>query len=161
MEGTGKVVGRKAPEFSLADEKGETRTLDEFLANGPLMVVFYPGDFTPVCTKQLCNYRDSQEDFSNLGIQVVGISRNPPESHAKFKETYQLPFPLLSDSKSLVARAFGCTSKLLFGAVTRAVYIINSKGVILYEYVEPTPLTRRKSDELVGVLKDLKTAALI
>ncbi len=101
------------------------------------------------------------EDFSKLGIQIVGISRNSPESHARFKKEHAFTFPLLSDTGSLVARAFGCTSRLLFGAVTRAVYVINKQGTILYEYVEATPLTRRKSDELIGVIQDLKASKLI
>lgn len=161
MQGHGTVVGKMAPEFKLLDETGEPRELSELIADKPLLLAFYPGDFTPVCTKQLCNYRDSLSDFDGLGIRVVGVSKNDIVSHKRFKERYQIPFALLYDPKNLVARAYGCQSRLIFGMVSRAVFIINQGGVILYQYVEPTPLTRRNSDELVTIVKALQDKGLL
>jgi len=158
MEDSQKTTAKKAPEFTLSDETGEPRSLSQLLQHGSLMIVFYPGDFTPVCTRQLCNYRDDIKTFSEQGIQIVGISGNSPESHAKFKKQYGLPFPLLTDLNNLVARDYGCTSKLLFGAVSRAIIIVATDGSILYKHVEATPLTRRKSDELLQIIKALPRA---
>jgi peroxiredoxin Q/BCP len=161
MEGKGAVVGTEAPEFSLLDETGEPISLHETLEKGPVLLAFYPADFTPVCTRQMCNYRDSLEEFNAQGIQILGISRNTVDSHKRFKARYDIPFPLLSDPKNNIARLFGCTSLLLFGGVSRAVFIVDQKGRILYRYVEPTPLTRRNSKELVQVIQQLKAQNVI
>jgi thioredoxin-dependent peroxiredoxin len=161
MEGQGVVIGKKAPDFTLKDHQGGTVTLSKVIPVAPTLLVFYPGDFTPVCTKQLCNYRDNFEDFNRFGIQIFGISPNDVQKHAEFAKAYEFPFLLLSDPGQQVAKSFGCTSLLMFGKVSRAVFMINTKGVILYRYVEPTSLTRRKADELVGILTDLKENKLI
>jgi peroxiredoxin Q/BCP len=161
MEGTGTVIGKKAPDFTLKDHQGGTVTLNQVTPVAPILLAFYPGDFTPVCTAQMCNYRDNFESFIKHGLQVFGISHNDPESHAKFAKEYDFPFLLLSDPENKTAKAFGCTSLLMFGKVSRAVFILNTKGVILYRYVEPTTITRRKADELVGIIDDLKSNKLI
>lgn len=154
-------VGLSAPSFNLPDENGKVRSLQEFLKQGPLLIAFYPGDFTKVCTSQLCNYRDRFDDFKKLGIQVVGISDNTPGEHQNFSKEYQFPFPLLTDSKKEVAKLYGCTSLLMFGGVSRAVFILSAQGQILYRHVEPTVLTRRKADELMGILTDLRQKNLL
>lgn len=161
MEGQGVVIGKKAPDFVLKDQSGGVVTLSKVTPVAPTLLVFYPGDFTYVCTKQLCNYRDNFEQFNKFGIQVFGISSNAKERHEEFAKTYDFPFLLLSDPGSQVAKSFGCTSLLMFGKVSRAVFIINTKGIILYRYVEPTTLTHRSAAELVGILQDLKDNKLI
>lgn len=161
MEGTGTVVGTHAPNFVLPDHTGQDVALNEFCREGPVLLVFYPGDFTPVCTKQLCNYRDNLDQFFKFGIRVVGISSNSVEDHKRFAARYQFPFPLLSDQDKTVAKLYKCHSFLMFGAVSRAVFIIDKNQRILYRYVEPTVLTRRSADELVGILRDLKAHNLI
>ena len=161
MEGVGTVVGKKAPDFTLVTHQGIKITLSEELKSSSVLLAFYPGDFTPVCTRQLCNYRDRLNDFSNLGIKMLGISANTPESHAKFVKTYGFHFPLLSDPDKEIARLYNCRSLFMFGGVSRAVVIINRKGVILYHYVEPTVLTRRSADELIGILEDLEKNSLL
>ncbi|MCC6278650.1 MAG: peroxiredoxin [Oligoflexia bacterium] len=159
--GDGQVVAKKAPDFELRDHKGGVVKLSEALRVAPALLVFYPGDFTPVCTAQLCNYRDNFESLIKHGVQVFGISQNTPEEHAKFAGEYDFPFLLLSDPGNAVAKAYGCTSILMFGKVSRAVFIVNTKGIILYRYVEPVAITHRKADELVKVLSDLKENNLI
>ncbi|HEX4924841.1 MAG TPA: peroxiredoxin [Bdellovibrionales bacterium] len=147
---------QRAPDFTLPDHKGGTVNLYEALKNGPAMLVFYPGDFTPVCTAQLCNYRDNIERFAGHGVQVFGISEDAPEQHARFAKEFEFPFPLLTDKGQAVAKAYGCTSLFMFGKVSRAVFIINSRGAIVYRYVEPLAITRRKADDLIAVISDLK-----
>ncbi len=161
MEGLGTVVGKKAPNFELKDHMGGIVKLSEVLQVAPALLVFYPRDFNPVCVKQLCNYRDNMEEFTRFGLQVFGISENPVDHHQAFAEKYDFPFLLLTDPRHQVAKAFGCTTLLMLGRPSRAVFIINSQGIILYRYVEPTTLTRRSATELVGILNDLKQHGLL
>ena len=89
-------VGDKAPDFTLPSTQGDV-TLSQRLANGPVLLVFYPGDDTPVCTKQLCDYRDNLAVFSELGVQVIALNRQPLASHEKFAKKHTLPFPVAAD----------------------------------------------------------------
>jgi peroxiredoxin Q/BCP len=161
MEGTGSVVLKKANNFNILDSEGKPFEFFDVLKKGPVLMAFYPGDFTFVCTKQLCNYRDNWSDFQDLGIQVIGISPNPWQQHAKFTEQYKFPFPLLSDPGNAVAKNYGCTSLFLLGGVSRTTMVVNQSGLILYRYVEPTTFTHRKADELIGILRDLRTHNLV
>ncbi len=161
MEGIGTVIGKRAPDFTLKDHHGGTVTLSQVTSVAPVLLAFYPGDFTLICTKQMCNYRDNFQSFIKQGIQIFGISSNSIEQHVQFAKEYEFPFLLLSDPGNKVAKIFGCTSLLMFGAVSRALFIVNTKGVILYRYVEPTSLTHRKADELIGIIDDLKSNKLL
>jgi peroxiredoxin Q/BCP len=152
----GHIVGKRAPNFELLDQFGNPQRLYDLLTAGPLLLAFYPGDFTTVCTKQLCNYRDHMEDFRHLGIQVVGVSPSPVFSHSKFAKQHDFQFKLMSDAKSVVARHYEIQSIFMLGRVSRAVFIINRAGIILYRYVEPTTLTHRAADDLVKILTELK-----
>ena len=146
----------KAPNFELLNEANQKITLSSLISKSPLMIVFYPGDFTPVCTKQLCEYRDSFEDFTKLGIQIIGVSKNTPEEHKSFKEKYNFQFHLLSDPSNKIAKAFNCGSKWMFGAVSRAIVIVDQNQDILYRYVENLPITRRKVDEIQETILSLQ-----
>lgn len=150
-------VGDEAPYFRLQNEKSEWMTLHELTDKGPVILVFYPGDFRMVCTKQLCSYQDAMNDFKKLGVQLVGISANPPEEHLRFKERYNFEFPLLTDTSRLVSKAYGVVSLLLMGGISRSAFIVSPKGRVLYRYVEPTPLSRRRPDELLKVVSELKS----
>lgn len=152
----GIIIGKPAPVFTLQDHTGILVDLNDSIKVSPAILVFYPGDFTPVCTKQLCDYRDNIEQFHHLGVQLFGISKNDQESHSKFVKEHRFPFPLLSDPENKVARQYGCSSLFMLGNISRAVFLVNTKGVILYRYIEPTVMTRRKSDELISVIKQLR-----
>lgn len=146
-----------APNFKLPNSSGGTTELDELLTSGPIMLVFYPGDFTPTCTKQLCDYRDQWDQFQKLGVQIVGISTDPIDSHKKFISSFKFPFPLLSDPSNQVAKSLKATSKWTLGFLSRSVVIIGKNREILYRYVEPLPLTRRKTQDLIPVIEKLKS----
>lgn len=161
MEGQGMVVGKKAPDFELSDHKGGKVRLYDSLKVSPVLLVFYPGDFKPVCTRQLCNYRDNMAHFAEFGVQLFGISENPTDRHGEFAQKFDFPFLLLTDPGYQVAKAFGCTTLLMLGRPSRAVFIINTKGIILYRYVEPTTITRRSAEELIKILGDLKEHKLL
>lgn len=151
----------QAPDFTLNDQNGTPVTLSKCTADSPVLLVFYPGDFTPVCTAQLCNYRDNVASFSKFGLRILGISKNTPEEHRAFSGKYGFPFSLLSDPGNQVAKAYGCTSLWILGTVSRAIFVVGTQGQILYRHVEPTPITRRKADDLLDVLTDLKEKKLI
>ena len=145
----------RAPQFKLKNEDDEWIDSEALYASGPILIAFYPGDFTLVCTKQLCGYQNALASFEKLNIKLVGISSDPPEKHRDFKSTYQLKFTLLSDPGRVVAKAFGATSPFLFGATSRAVFIVDKMGHILYKKVEMVPVTHQKADELISVIEAL------
>ena len=154
-------VGAAAPDFRLMDHTGGEVSLYAVLANGPALLAFYPGDFTMVCTKQLCNYRDNMPTFRQYGLQVLGISGNTSADHQVFAKSFDFPFKLLSDPQKNVAKEYGCTSLLLLGGISRAVFIVGRDRRILYRYVEPTTLTHRKADEISENLKRLRSQGSI
>ena len=148
-------AGDRAPDFKLQNQDGEWKTLADLLKGGPILLAFYPGDFTPVCTRQLCGYQSAFEDFSGNGIRVVGISPDTVESHRRFREKYKLQFELLADPGKDAFREYGVISKLLFGRANRGVFIIDSNAKIAYERVEAVSLTHRKAPELLDAIRQL------
>lgn len=123
-------VGSLAPDFELPDEHGIVRALGELLADGPLVLWFYPGDFTPICTREACAFRDATPDLAPGAGRVVGISAQDAASHARFKQAYGLNFTLLADPERRVIRAYGATG--LFGLGTaRVTYRIGQDRRIL------------------------------
>jgi len=122
-------AGTKAPDFSLSDENGEQRKLSEFLAKGPLILYFYPADFTPGCTKEACSIRDLHDDIIKSGLQIIGVSPQSAESHTRFRETHKLPFPLMADEDKTVIKAYDVNGPLGIG-VRRATFLIDTDGVI-------------------------------
>ena len=122
-------VGDQAPDFELNDDEGQATTLDELLANGPLILYFYPADFTPGCTAEACDIRDIHADIRSVNANIVGISPQNEASHARFRARYELPFPLLYDRQKSVIRAFGVNGPMGFG-VRRVTYLIGQDKVI-------------------------------
>ena len=100
-------AGAKAPEFVLTSYEGIDTSLTDLLDNGPLILYFYPADFTPACTKEACSIRDSHRDIQAVGLNVVGISPQDEDSHRRFREQHDLPFILLSDPDKV---AIKCTT---------------------------------------------------
>lgn len=121
------AVGQTAPPFKLPSTKGEV-SLSAELEQGPVLLVFYPGDDTPVCTKQLCNYRDNLDSFADLGVRVVAINPQSIDSHNKFAVKYDLPFPVVSDSDGEVCRAYG--AKNFLGMTKRQLVLVGRDGVV-------------------------------
>src|SRR5580693_9228340 len=118
-------VGERAPEFTLPDETAKDRSLAGFLSAGAIVLYFYPADVTPGCTRQACILRDIHTEIESAGLRVVGISPQSPESHAKFKAKYNLPFVLLSDEQKTVIKMYGVNGPLGVG-VRRASYLIDA-----------------------------------
>ena len=99
--------GDSVPEFALPDQSGTTRSLSEFLANGPVVLFFYPAAMTPGCTREACHFRDIGAEFEAAGVQRIGISRDSVERQKQFADKHSFDYPLLSDTDGDVARMFG------------------------------------------------------
>ena len=144
-------VNDEAPGFTLKDDRGEDFSLEDQRGQ-KVLLVFYPGDDTPVCTRQLCDYRDGIESFEGLGVKVVGISNDSTESHRRFREKHDLPFTLLSDDDMSVAERYD--SKGMLG-VKRSIFLVDEEGIIRYLHIETLALFRRKREELLEVIEQL------
>jgi peroxiredoxin Q/BCP len=122
-------AGDKAPNFTAPLSDGTTFTLSAGLDKAPIVLYFYPKDFTPGCTKEACSLRDAFPRFQDFKTTVIGISYDSIESHKKFSQKHKLPFPLASDADKKVAKAFGVDG-LMFAK--RATFIVGKDGVILW-----------------------------
>ena len=128
------AVGDKMPKFSVIDETGKTVTEQDLLGR-KTVIYFYPKDSTPGCTAEACNIRDNYQSFMSRGYQVFGVSKDSQASHVKFKEKYDLPFPLLSDPTTEMLQAFGAWGeKKLYGKVSmgtlRKTFIFDENGIL-------------------------------
>ena len=121
--------GTRAPEFALEDQHGKRHTLKSLLADGPLILYFYPADFTPGCTKEACSFRDLQKDLVAARLRVVGVSPQDAASHQRFAAKHDLNFPLLADPDKKAVKAYDVDGPLGFG-VRRGTYLIDADGTI-------------------------------
>ena len=122
-------VGTKAPEFTLQDDRNKKISLSGLLKKGPLILYFYPADFTPGCTKEACSIRDIHDDLVAVGLTVAGVSPQDSDSHARFRDAHDLPFILLSDPDKEVARIYDVDGPFGIG-VRRATFLIGEDGKI-------------------------------
>ena len=144
--------GTQAPEFSLTDGNGSEWKLSD--QRGKVVVLlFYPGDETPICTRQMCSVRDRWADYAATGAEVVGLSTDSVESHKKFADNHDLPLRLLSDPGGKVAKLYGAQS-LIPGKVARSVFVIDAEGVIRYRDVRPLGLFRPKDVDVLEAIRE-------
>ena len=127
-------VGKKAPDFTLKDQGGNKIKLSDYKGK-PVVLYFYPKDDTPGCTKEACSFRDNFGMFKRKGIEVLGVSIDNEKSHVKFKEKYNLPFTLLSDSDKKVVEKYGVwIEKNMYGkkkwGTARKTFLIDEDGKI-------------------------------
>ena len=125
-------VGDEAPQFELEGTGPKTYRLSDYLGTG-VILAFYPGDFTPVCTRQFCSYRDDGDRLEALGVPMMGISPQSVESHERFAEKHGLTVPLLADPGKKVARAYGVVGP--GGFIRRSVFLIDGEGAVRYRHV--------------------------
>ncbi len=116
--------GTQAPDFVLKDENGADIALADLLATGPLILYFYPADFTPGCTREACSIRDIHNDIQAVGLRVAGVSPQDAESHARFRDEHNLPFTLLCDPDKVAVKAYDVDGPFGVG-VRRVTYLIN------------------------------------
>jgi len=143
--------GTVAPDFALPDAEGNPWRLSEHRGK-VVVVLFYPGDETPICTRQMCSVRDRWEDYAATGAEVVGISTDSVDSHKAFAANHDLPLRLLSDTDRKVADLYGANS-LVPGKVARSVFVIDANGMIRYRDVRPLGLFRPKDDDTIAAIR--------
>jgi peroxiredoxin Q/BCP len=144
-------IGTAAPDITLPDSDGKQWRLSD--QRGKVVVLlFYPGDETPICTRQMCSVRDRWEDYLVTGAEVVGISTDSIESHKKFVEHHDLPLRLLSDTDGKASSLYGARS-LIPGKVARSVFVIDAQGILRYSDVRPLGLFRPKDDTTIEAIK--------
>jgi peroxiredoxin Q/BCP len=137
-------VGDAAPDFELPGTGGKTYKLSDYRGR-KLVLAFYPGDFTAVCTKQFCSYRDQSEKLDQIGADVLGISPQSVESHERFTQEKSLNVPLLADEDKAVAKAYGVLAGPM---VRRAIFIIDEQGIIRHRKVTLVGLSFESVDDL-------------
>jgi len=152
-------VGERAPDFTLPDQDLKPRSLSEFRGK-KVVLAFYPGAFTSVCTKEMCSLRDSMSRFNELDAVVLGISVNDPFTQKAFAEANNLNFTLLSDYNREVIRKYGVYHEDFIGlkgytAAKRAVFILDRDGVIRYKWVSDDPTKEPDYDEIIRELSKI------
>lgn len=146
---------QKAPDFKLLNEKNETIMLSQFVGK-PFVLYFYPKDDSPGCTTEACSFRDSYNEYQNLGVEIIGISPDNSTSHEKFSKKYQLPFILLADPDHKVAELYGVWGKKKnygkeYDGIFRTTFLIDREGKIakVFKGVKP-------ADHSIEVLDEIK-----
>ena len=141
-------VGDIAPDFTLPGTGG-TYTLSQYRGQ-PVVLVFYPGDDTPVCTKQLNTYNDDLSEFTHVGAQVLAISAQDIASHETFAQKHGFGFPLLADVDKSVAQSYGTVGPL--GFPRRSVFVVDEAGLVIYAHRAIAGLTFRPVSEIIEAI---------
>jgi peroxiredoxin len=149
-------VGQKPPDFQLFDQDKKLRTLKEFQGK-KVVLAFFPGAFTSVCTKEMCTFRDSMQTLNGLNAQVVGISVNDPFTNKAFAEANKLQFPILSDYGREVVRKYNAFHDDFAGlkgytAAKRSVFVLDDKGMVRYRWVSEDPGKQPDYEEIKNAL---------
>jgi peroxiredoxin Q/BCP len=152
----GKIeVGDHAPEFELEATGGRIESLVDHRGRW-VILAFYPGDFTPVCTRQFCSYRDGADRLDELDADVLGISPQSVTSHERFASEHHLTVPLLADSDHATARAYGVVAP--GGLVRRSIFIVDPDGVVRYRHKALLGLRYRDVERLAEALESVRSA---
>ena len=151
--------GDRVPEFELPDQTGTVRSLTSLLADGPVVLFFYPAAMTPGCTKEACHFRDLASEFADLGANRVGISTDGVDKQAKFSDSQRFDYPLLSDADGKVAETFGVKRGLLgkFMPVKRTTFVIDTDRTVL-EVISSEVNMDTHADKALDVLQARKKA---
>jgi len=142
--------GDPAPDFTLAGTGGQEYTLSSYRGQ-PVVVVFYPGDNTAVCTTQLKSYTADFDEFEGVDAQILAISPQDVKSHEGFSQKHGFRFPLLADTDKAVGDAYGVLGPV--GFYRRSVFVVDRDGVVRYAHRAVAGLTYRKTDEIVSAVK--------
>jgi peroxiredoxin Q/BCP len=147
--------GMTAPKFSLKDETGTMRSLSDYLGH-QVILYFYPKDDTPGCTTEACNFRDDYSAYVDRNVIILGVSPDSVSSHKKFKDKFELPFPLLADENQSVCEAYSVWGEKNFMGknymgVLRTTFIIDEKGLVAHVFEDVKPA--QHSSEILAKLK--------
>src|SRR5919201_1729165 len=150
-------IGDSAPEFELPDADLKMQKLSNYMGK-PIVLAFFPAAESPVCTKEMCTFRDTLDELKNYGAQVIGISVDGPFANKMFTENRHLNFPVLSDYKREVINKYGIKMKDLaslrdYNAAKRSIFIIDENGKIQYRWISDNPLIEPNYQEIKDYLK--------
>ena len=145
-------TGELAPDFTLPDERGETRSLSEFLTSGPVVLFFYPAAMTPGCTAESCHFRDLAKEFAEVGAQRVGISPDPVARQQEFSARHGFDYPLLSDAEGAVAKEFGVRRSFGPLLTKRQTFVIDTDRRVL-EVIKSELRMAVHADKALAVLR--------
>ena len=153
-------VGEKAPDFTLVDADRKARSLSEFTGK-KIILAFFPGAFTGVCTKEMCALRDSMANFNAVDAQVVGISVDAPAANKAFATQNNLQFPLLSDYARDVVKKYGIPLENFAGlqgltVAKRSVFVLDNKGIVQYAWISDNPGVEPPYDEVKKALTSIR-----
>jgi len=148
-------VGDQIPNFSLIDNNGETFDTEDYIGKQPLVIFFYPKDNSPVCTSEVCSFRDSFAEFQELNAKIVGISSDHVISHDSFSKKHKLPYLLLSDHKKRVQKLFGVPKRFLGFSAGRVTYIANKKGKVIFIFKDHNE-AQAHTEKALKALRDEK-----
>ena len=149
--------GDRAPDFTGTLADGKPVRLKDFRGRRHVILYFFPKDFTPGCTKEACTFRDRRADVAALDAEVIGVSLDPPDKHAKFAETYHLPYPLVSDRDATIANAYGVARLGGWLPTKRVTFVIDKEGVVQHVIQSEFSITRH-IDEAIDALQKLQRA---
>jgi peroxiredoxin Q/BCP len=149
-------VGEPAPDFELRGTGGRTFRLGDYRGRW-LVLAFYPGDFTPVCTRQFCSYRDAADRLDELDADVLGVSPQSLDSHERFRARHGLTVPLLADSERTMIRAYGVLGP--GGLVRRSIFIVDPEGIVRYRHLALLGLHYQDVEELKESLRRAQAEA--
>ena len=152
-------VGQAAPDFTLYDSSNQQRKLSEFRGKN-VVLAFFPGAFTGVCTTEMCTFRDQADQLNSLNAQVLGISVDSPFSQKAWAEQNNLNFPILSDYNRQVVNLYGVAFQNLAGmegyvVANRAVFVMDKDGIVRYKWEAPSPVVEPNYDEIGEALRQL------
>lgn len=146
----------EAPDFCLPADDGRTYRLSEYRGRSAVLLFFYPGDFTPVCTAEVTAFRDDYDHFREQGIILFGISSDPVERHHRFAEECRIPFRLLSDASMEVSRLYGARGLL---GTRRAYYYIDREGLLRWQHAEILPIFKLSNRRILDHIAEVDPQA--
>jgi peroxiredoxin Q/BCP len=150
----GVAIGGRVPSFTLPDQDGNPFRLEDALAQGPLVLFFYPKDGSPGCTAEACSFRDATEEFRQAGAVVAGVSSDSVASHKRFAERHNLGYPLLADEGGAVRKKLGVPRSMLGLMEGRVTYVIDPEGVLRHRF-EAMLAASKHVDEALATVRAL------
>ncbi|RZA13330.1 MAG: redoxin domain-containing protein, partial [Proteobacteria bacterium] len=155
--GEGAAVGKRVTDFQLSDQSGASLKLSDLYKRGPVVLSFFPGDFTFSALDQLIDYRDAYEDFEALSLNLVGVTPNSVLNNGIFSSANQLPFKLLSDAGQRVSEVwYGKKFRWLLEQGSQGVFIVSQAGIIVERIIEPVTLHQAQSTKILSKVRALK-----
>jgi peroxiredoxin Q/BCP len=145
--------GMMAPKFEAQDQNGRPVKLQDYIGKTPVVLYFYPKDFTPGCTSEACNLRDHYQEIKDAGAALLGVSADDVKSHADFAQKYNLPFPILADPEGKVIAAYGVKNSLFPSRAARITFIIDKQGKIIDRVDKVDPA--KADQEVLASLKKM------